>query len=259
MIKIRKILLIIVIILLENMIVRPVFAETQVAIMEGKDNIFKEGSISSFYDICRNMTKEGGSLHRCDVVSHMATNEDWAAVSYLANSIYGILGAKISPSDTEKSKGIEVVLNDITYLSTNGNATGVMNFGYTSTFTAGIVSDENGYVDTTSKEAQMYGTSLVNEYNSDSNSKLVTKVSDTVDCKNKMAMHNWYGEYEYTAYTFINDLGYSNTRLFGYRKDIFNCIWGNYYSGKRNLWPLWSQLDGSNYHKSTTFRVAVWN
>ena len=105
---------------------------------DGKD-AFVNISVSESYLQCRQMKETGGSLKGVgsNVEPHLATNRDWGAVSYLANSIYG----------TNASGTTEVQINEVKYRSTTPNITGVMNWGsnpnqvwYNSTYTAGLMS-----------------------------------------------------------------------------------------------------------------------
>lgn len=79
-------------------------------------------SVTNSYLLCQNMTKQGESLYGSTVLPHLSTNSDWGAVSYLSNSIYGTNSAG-------KNTGVEVTINGVSYYSTNGNVTGVMNWG----------------------------------------------------------------------------------------------------------------------------------
>ena len=103
-----------------------------VAITKGT-SVFTDRSISDFYDMCKEMKDAGQGLEGTTVDPHMATNKEWATVSYFSNSNYGT-------ATVGKNTGIEVTIDEATYQSTNGNATGVMDWGKTITMTAGILS-----------------------------------------------------------------------------------------------------------------------
>lgn len=104
----------------------------------GKDQIVNI-SVSNAYLACQEMKNYGGSLYGTTVRPHLATNRDWGAVSYLANSIYGT-------NTLGKNTGITVTINGVKYYSTTTNITGVMNWGGNPnnsryTFTAGLISN----------------------------------------------------------------------------------------------------------------------
>ncbi len=84
--------------------------------------VFKNTSVTNSYLLCLDMTKKGESLYGATVLPHLSTNGDWGAVSYLSNSIYGTNSAG-------QNTGVEVTINGVKYYSTNGNVTGVMNWG----------------------------------------------------------------------------------------------------------------------------------
>jgi len=85
-------------------------------------NVLVNTTVSNSYLLCQQMTMNGESLYGATVKPHLATNKDWGAVSYLSNSIYGT-------NTAGKNTGVEVTINGVTYYSTTGNASGVMNWG----------------------------------------------------------------------------------------------------------------------------------
>lgn len=97
-----------------------------IEIIPSKNNSGKDGvtnsSISNSYWLCQNMKSTGESLYGTSVLPHLATNADWGAVSYLSNSIYGT-------NTAGGNTGVEITIKNVKYYSTNGNATGVMNWG----------------------------------------------------------------------------------------------------------------------------------
>ena len=103
-------------------------------------NVLVNTTVSNSYLLCQQMTMNGESLYGTTVKPHLATNKDWGAVSYLSNSIYGT-------NTAGKNRGVEVTINGVTYYSTTGNASGVMNWGsnpYKTKFytqTAGLISN----------------------------------------------------------------------------------------------------------------------
>ncbi len=104
------------------MILTTVKSYGAVAIIKG-GTTFTNRNISDFYDISKEMKNVGQGLESTSVDVHMATNEEWATVSYFSNSAYGTAAAG-------QNKGIEVEIDGRQYFSTNGNATGVMDWGY---------------------------------------------------------------------------------------------------------------------------------
>ena len=85
-------------------------------------NVLVNVSISNSYELCQQMLNAGESLYGTTVKPHLATNKDWGAVSYLSNSAYG--------TNTQgQNVGIQITIDGVNYYSTNGNATGVMNWG----------------------------------------------------------------------------------------------------------------------------------
>lgn len=85
-------------------------------------NVLVNSTVSNSYLLCQQMKNNGESLYGTTVKPHLATNKDWGAVSYLSNSIYG--------TNTQGGNtGLEVAINGVTYYSTTGNASGVMNWG----------------------------------------------------------------------------------------------------------------------------------
>lgn len=104
-----------------------------VAITKGT-SVFTNRTISDFYDICKEMKNVGQGLEGTDVDVHMATNKEWATVSYFSNSNYGT-------ATQGKNNGTSVTIDGTDYYSTNGNATGVMNWGKIMTYTSGVLSN----------------------------------------------------------------------------------------------------------------------
>ena len=86
------------------------------------NSVLKNTTVSNSYLLCQKMTEKGESLYGSTVLPHLSTNKDWGAVSYLLNSIYGT-------NTAGKSTGIKININGVDYYSTNGNITGVMNWG----------------------------------------------------------------------------------------------------------------------------------
>lgn len=109
-------------------------------------DVMTRTTASNSYLLCQGMKNSGESLEGTTVVPHLATNKDWGAVSYLSNSAYGT-------NTKGQNTGVKIQIDGVNYYSTNGNATGVMNWGSNPNMsmtsqTAGIGKD---YDDNTSK------------------------------------------------------------------------------------------------------------
>lgn len=102
-----------------------------VAIKESGTNVLTNQTISNFYDMSLQMKNVGQGLEgtQDNVEPHLVTNTEWAIVSYFSNSNYGTSG--------EGAKSITI--NGNAHDSTNGNATGVMDWGRNITMTAGYI------------------------------------------------------------------------------------------------------------------------
>ena len=244
--KFKYIIIIFILIIIKN---TNVFAATQLVIKEGRDNIIKQGTISTYFELANNLTTVGNTLEGSSVISHMMTNEDWAAVSYFSNSIYGIPGAKAAATTTERGNGITINMNGTDYYSTNGNETGVMDLGRTTTYMSGILSDGNG---TIYNSCTTHGARLIELANTD----LVTLVNADGSNFDKLAIKNWFN-----STVRINDAKGSNcnsTLSFGMRRGLFGCAytgeWWSYGAGVCTY-----DCQGMNPDKKITFRVALWN
>lgn len=108
-----------------------VYAKTSIEIKPSNSSVYTNKTISEFFDESLAMKNVGEGLESDNVDVHMSTNTDWAIVSYFSNSAYGTNGEG-------KNAGVATTINGKEYLSTNGNATGVMNFGKNSTYASGV-------------------------------------------------------------------------------------------------------------------------
>ena len=115
----KKVILINIAIILIILLGRASYAA--VSIVPGTDAMTNISATDAYLS-CRNMKNIGESLYGTTVEPHLTTNADWGAVSYLSNSAYG---TNTAGGDT----GIIVNIEDVDYYSTNGNITGVMNWG----------------------------------------------------------------------------------------------------------------------------------
>ena len=142
--------------------------------------VYTNKNISYFYDLCKHMVDAGQGLENCNVNSRMANNRDWATVSYFSNSNYGTTGAG-------KNSGVDVQITaDRTRKSTNGNITGIMDWGRSYTFTAGIIAD---YASTSLSTA---GGPIIN----DAETSAVDKFSASTSAQ-AIARNGWYISFNY--------------------------------------------------------------
>lgn len=209
--------------------------------------VMVNSSVSNSYLLCQNMTKQGESLYGSTVLPHLSTNTDWGAVSYLSNSIYGT-------NSEGKNKGLEVTIDGITYYSTTGNASGVMNWG-------------------------------VNYYKAQSNTTMITQTSSLItkyvnDNTGSTAI-NYVTELEKAAKANSRYVDIVNTESFTVRNTLGMCLaevkgypWGQWgIAGKDINYPitirqgLFGFYVGNSYSNVTsgagsgysTFRPVIWN
>lgn len=154
-----------------------------VAIIKG-GTTFTNRNISDCYDLSKEMKNAGQGLESTNVDVHMATNEEWATVSYFSNSAYGTATAG-------QNSGIEITIDGTKYLSTNGNATGVMDWGKTVTFTSGVISN---YADM-DRSSAVYtnGKSIVDNAGKDSKIDILSNNTPTVS----IGKNGWYNSWNY--------------------------------------------------------------
>ena len=92
-------------------------------------------TVSTSFQTCRDMDSMNSTLGTTHLDPHLATNKDWGAVSYLAHSVYGVDAQYDTPSSGQgkigKTVNIQSGETTYTFLSTTGNATGIMNWGGT--------------------------------------------------------------------------------------------------------------------------------
>ena len=93
------------------------------------ESVLTNVTVSTSYKTCRDLDSLSSTLGTTKLDPHLATNKDWGAVSYLANSAYG-LNATYTDIDTQEGKvGVKKTINSIDFYSTTPNVTGVMNWG----------------------------------------------------------------------------------------------------------------------------------
>ena len=144
-------------------------------------SVFTERSISDFYDMSKEMKDAGQGLEGTSVDVHMATNKEWATVSYFSNSNYGT-------ATQGKNTGLDVTVDGVTYKSTNGNATGVMDWGKMCTFTSGILDNYADIADTSDQYTN--GKSIIENA---TNSKYVDLLNSVKF--SSMAITYWYSTF----------------------------------------------------------------
>ena len=222
--KIKYMLPVIIITILT--IMPQVYAKTSIEI-KPSSTVYTHKTISEFFDDSIKMKNPGEGLEGSNVDVHMATNMDWAIVSFFSNSAYGTNGEG-------KNVGLDVTIEGNTYRSTNGNVTGVMNFGKMPTYTAGVISKYTAISDTS--EAYANGIRILENV---TNNKYV----DVINASNseQAAFKSWYGE---TA-----DLIYSVSDPYIVRYGLFD--------GEVGCNIHWTRCDGRREY--TTFRPAIWN
>ena len=178
--RIIKILIFVIIVLLISI-------NRSYAAIEIKDTteaVFTNKTISEFYVMAEEMKNPGQGLEGSNVDVKMANNYEWAIVSYFSNSIYGTAGAG-------KDKGVQ--LTGSTHLSTNGNITGVMDWGKTKSFTAGIIAKYNdeGVTLTTAG-----GQAIINAAKNPATTNRIDKFADTGSNNNDISIAKvlWYDD-----------------------------------------------------------------
>ena len=208
-------------------VVQQVYAKTSIEI-KPSSTVYTNKTISDFFDESMAMKNVGEGLEGANVDVHMSTNMDWAIVSYFSNSAYGTNGKG-------KNAGVTTSINGVNYLSTNGNATGVMNFGKTYTYTAGVTSNYTGMSDSSG----IYNNrkSIIENATNNNYVDMINVVS-----KKSMAANGWYS----SEYALVAGPAYcSRLGLFGF----FGGIASGGASWKCDGWS----------NTSTTFRPAIWN
>ena len=231
--KIQKSRIILLMILLTILATLPsVYAKTSIEIKPNSSIVYTNKTISEFFDDSMSMKNVGEGLEGSNVDVHMATNKDWAVVSYFSNSAYGTEGEG-------QNTGITISLDGKEYFSTNGNVTGVMDFGKTITVTAGLISNYQSLEDTSSTdEPYDYGKSIIANA---ANDNYVNLIEEGNVVRKSMAITGWYNTKEHIRDWL--DTPYSA------REGIFG------FSGGLGLTGAESGAAKSN----VTFRPVLWN
>ena len=197
--RIIKILIFSIIVLLINI-------NRSYAAIEIKDStsVFTNKTISEFYDMTEEMKNPGQGLEGSTVDVKMANNYEWAAVSYFSNSIYGTAGA---------GQNTGVQLADSTHKSTNGNITGIMDWGKTLSWTASITSNYNDDEVTLTTAG---GQSIINAAKNPSTTSRIDKFSLSTNAE-AIARNGWYSSNNFVKSTPDPDFPYDyRAGLFGF-------------------------------------------
>ena len=213
-----------------TLVMTQVYAKTSIEIKPNASTIYTNQTISAFFDESIAMKNTGEVLEGSNVDVHMATNTDWAIISYFSNSAYGTNGAG-------ENAGITTSINGKDYLSTNGNITGVMDWGKTRTYTAGVISDYTNIEDTSvTEEPYDYGKSIIENATNEKHVDLINGIS-----KKSMALTGWYGSQSevksYASYPYMGRMG------------LFSNM----------AWPELSTYGLGKAKTDVTFRPMIWN
>ncbi len=195
------------------------------------------------YEVCQQMNQGEESLVNTTVKPHLATNKDWGAVSYFANSVYGTNGQNIGTGNTVQIDGVE-------YYSTTPNITGVMNWGANPkvaryTQTAGLIQayNEEKSQESTAKE------NVIALYNNRDTDFVDYINTGTWNAENTLGM----AMYE-TESVVSNDWGYGGTDT--NRPMSIRQGWFGFYVGHGGYFDF--RTSGAQY-SDVTFRPVIWN
>lgn len=200
-------------------------------------NVLVNTKVSNSYTLCQQMTMNGESLYGTTVKPHLATNKDWGAVSYLSNSIYG--------TNTQgQNTGVEVTINGVTYYSTTGNASGVMNWGKNKykelyTQTAGLMDNYSS------------GNDNVTELYNNRETEYVDFINPTTSSLTRgMAMQETSGKFA----TFYTNYLYGTDYPISIREGLFGGDFGGH-----NYGVTYGRRSKGDAKNDVTFRPVVWN
>lgn len=203
-----------------------------IAIKEAGNTVLTGKTISEFFDMALQMKDAGQALEGTSLDPHMATNKEWAAVSYLSNSNYGTAGEG-------KNTGMTVTINGNSHYSTNDNITGVIDWGKNTTYAAGVIANYENITDETIKNN---GKSILD--NIGDNSK-VDIIDDNLAVK--IAQKSWYKN---TIYYY----GTNPERPYTFRSFLFG--FGAGYRTNDNLGNAYS-IPSQGLAGSATFRPVL--
>lgn len=194
-------------------------------------------TIDNAYNNCYNMRSPTSTLGNNTLDPHLALNKDWAAVAYLGLSAYGAINSATGPTTT---------ISENSYYTTNGNASGVLNFGTNSS---------NANIRFTYVAAYAPGARAVASSNI-LRSKVQTKYVDSLPTSS--------GDYASVANTKAMALG----EIRGWKSSKNNGTYstaGHVTSVRENALGYTYTIDGSAFcpigdaFSTTTYRPAIWN
>ena len=211
------------------------------AAIEIKDStsVLTNKTISDFYVMAEEMKNAGQGLEGTNVDVKMANNYEWAVVSYFSNSSYGTGGAG-------QNSGIDFTTSVKTHKSTNGNVTGVMDWGKTTSFTAGIISDYASKTLTTAGNLSTDPTTSVIVNNAETNA--IDKFSSSTSAV-AIARNGWYSSWKYVD----SSEGYP----YSVRKGLFGFSGGAYGGPGNSTGILFFSVTGAA-NSDLTFRPVVY-
>ena len=211
------------------------YSSSYAAVIEIKNTsaqVLTNATISDFYVMAEGLKGTGQALDGATVDVKMANNYEWAVVSYFSNSAYGTGGA-----------GGNNGLNVSGKSSTNGNITGVMDWGKTYTYTAGIISNwknDSGTIQITNETVLSNGASIINAAGTNRVDKFRGSTANAIACT------GWYGS--------KNAMGESTAYPYSYRGGLFWFIGGGTGGGSS-----WERSAGGEARSNFTFRPVIWN
>ena len=203
-----------------------VYAKTSIEIKPNAGKVYTNKTISDFFDESKAMKDTGEVLEGATVDVHMATNIDWAIVSFFSGSAYGGWG--------------EITIDGEGYSSTNANITGVIDLGKTHTYTAGIISNYEEIVDTSATdEPYDYGKRIIENVGNNSHVDIFTKSE----------------EWKKSAYVNSNYVSQSQWYPFSIRYGLAGIAAGNVnpYANGAYAYPT------GGASPKVTFRPVFWN
>lgn len=210
-----------------------IYARTSVEIKPGTDKPYTNLTISEFFAEAQNMKNVGEGLAGAgsNVDVHMANNLEWATVAYFANSEYGAGSAALGVTTDKNANGnvSGLKLEGTNYFTTNGNVTGIMDFGKTITYTAGIISN---YANITDETIRKNGENLIAQVGSKYVDVFTTNDSET----KKYGQTGWYCDVWHYRGSDINLPYVIRSGLFGFIGGV------THYSGGRTSGAAWSDV-----------------
>lgn len=179
------------------------YSYAAIEIKDSSSEVLTNKTISEFYDMAEDMKNLGQGLEGTTVDVKMANNYEWAVVSYFSNSNYGTAGA---------GQNTGTQLTGTSHYSTNGNITGVMDWGKTYTFTAGIIESYASKTLTT-----VGGSSIINN----AGTNRVDKFKRSLTYRDyTIAKTGWYGMP-------INEVYEDPNHPYSYRNGLFGFAGGS--------------------------------